>query len=139
MTLRKYLEDNGIDQIKEDQTFMEAEYHAVHEYCENCGYLMTDEDLEVIRGRGLEESFINWKTAYSEDLWEEFGKVPVDPHTEETEEPWKHFPQGTHREEIWHWFEERFDLSAAEDLMQTGGRRKLYQSRKHPEKQKRLL
>lgn len=134
MTLRKYLEDNGIDQIKEDQIFMEAEYHAVREYCEKCGYLMTDEDLEVIRGRGLEESFINWRTAYVEELWEEFGEVPVDPCTEEIEESWRHFPPGTHREEIWHWFEESFDLSVAEDLMQAEERRKLCQGRRYPEK-----
>ena len=27
------------------------------------------------------------------------------------------FPIGTHREEIWYWFEERFNISVAKDLM----------------------
>lgn len=27
------------------------------------------------------------------------------------------FPSGTHREDIWYWFEEEFNLSVAEDLM----------------------
>ena len=129
ITLRKYLEDNGIDQIKEDQTFMEEEYHAVRMYCETCGYLMTGADLEVIKVRGLEESFINWKTAYVEELWEEFGEVPMNPHTEEIEKPWRHFPTGTHREDVWHWFEESFDLSVAEDLMRVGGKTKLCQGK----------
>lgn len=97
MTLRKYLEDNRTDQIKEDQEFMEAEYHAVREYCGACGYLITDADLEVIKARGLEESFTNWKAAYME----EFGELLVNPHTEATEEAWQHFPPGTHREEAW--------------------------------------
>ena len=117
MTLRKYLEDNGIDQIKDDQTFMEEEYHAVRKYCETCGYLMTGADLDVIKARGLEETFTNWKTVYVEELWEEFGK------------PWRLFPTGTHREDVWHWFEESFGLSVAEDLMRAGGKTKLCQGK----------
>ena len=41
----------------------------------------------------------------------------MNPETECIEEEWNGFPTGTHREEIWHWFEEEFDLSVAEDLM----------------------
>lgn len=119
MSLRKYLEENKIDQIEDDQEFMEAEYDAIQTYCEICGYLITNADLKTIksRGRGLEESFINWKQTYVKDLWEDFGKVPMNPETEEIEEPWKHFLPGTHREEIWQWFEEQFYISVAEDLM----------------------
>lgn len=50
------------------------------------------------------------------ELWEEFGSVPMNPKAECIEEPWCSFPVGTHREEIWHWFEERFDISVT-DLM----------------------
>ena len=50
-------------------------------------------------------------------LWMEFGDVPMDGETECIETSWQGFPAGTHREEIWHWFEERFDLSVARDLM----------------------
>ena len=117
MSLKKYLEENGIDQIENDQEFVEAEYDAVQTYCEICGYLISDTDLEVIKSRRLEESFINWKQTYVEDLWIDFGEVPINPETEEIEESWRHFIPGTQREDIWHWFEEQFDISVAEDLM----------------------
>lgn len=61
MSLRKYLEENEIDQIEDDQEFMEEEYDAIKEYCENCGYSISDEDLEVIESRGLLDSFNYWK------------------------------------------------------------------------------
>lgn len=51
------------------------------------------------------------------ELWKEFGEVPMNPDTEEIESEWNGFLAGTHREEIWHWFEETFDVSVAEDLM----------------------
>lgn len=55
--------------------------------------------------------------AKAKGLWEEFGNVPMDPETECIEMPWQGFPAGTHREEVWHWFEETFGVSVAEDLM----------------------
>ncbi len=117
MSLRKYLEDNKIDSIEDDQAFMEAEYDAVQTYCEICGYSIINEDLEIIKSRGLEESYINWKQIYVKGLWEEFGEIPMNPETEEIEESWNEFPCGTHKEDIWHWFEETFNISVAEDLM----------------------
>lgn len=51
------------------------------------------------------------------DLWEEFGDVPMNPVSETIEQSWHHFPAGTHRETIWHWFEKEFNLSIAENLM----------------------
>lgn len=61
------------------------------------------------------------------NLWEEFGDIPMDPETECLELPFTPknpdgktitvFPERTHREEIWRWFEEYFDLSIAENLM----------------------
>lgn len=50
------------------------------------------------------------------ELWDEFGDVPMNPETEFIEVKWHGFPAGTHREEIWHWFEETFDVSV-HDLM----------------------
>lgn len=50
-------------------------------------------------------------------LWLEFGDIPMNPATECLEEAWHGFAVGTHREDIWHWFEETFDISVAEDLM----------------------
>lgn len=117
MSLVKYLEENEIDRIEDDQEFMEAEHDAIQTYCENCGYCIVNEDLSIIKSRGLEDCFTEWKEMYVKDLWEEFGDVLMNPETEEIEEPWKHFLPGTHREDIWHWFEERFNISVAEDLM----------------------
>lgn len=116
MSLKKYLEDNGIDQIEDDQEFMEVEYDAIQTYCEGCGYNITADDLREIksRGRGLEDSFGNWKEIYVKDLWKNFGDVPMNPETECIEEGWLGFPAGTFREDIWHWFEEHFDISVAE-------------------------
>lgn len=114
MSLREYLEDNKIDQIEDDQKFEEAEYTTIQTYCEDCGYILGSDDISVIKGRRLEDSFEFWKETYVKDLWEEFGEVPMNPDTEEIEQPWKHFLLGTHREDIWHWFEEQFDISVAE-------------------------
>lgn len=49
-------------------------------------------------------------------LWEELGDIPID-ENENIELPFLHFSVGTYRYEIWHWFEEHFDLSVVEDLM----------------------
>lgn len=53
---------------------------------------------------------------YAKMLWDEFGDVPMNPETEEIEEQWRQFPNGTNREYIWYWFEETFEISVA-DLM----------------------
>lgn len=54
------------------------------------------------------------------ELWRRFGNVPMNLNTEEIEEDWNGFLHGTHREDIWHWFEEKFYISVAEDLMGHG-------------------
>ena len=43
-----------------------------------------------------------------ETLWCIFGDIPMDPVTEQIEDSFIGFPAGTHREEIWHWFDERY-------------------------------
>ena len=50
-------------------------------------------------------------------LWRDFGDVPMDPETERIEEEWHSFKKGTHREEIWDWFEDRFGISVGDVLM----------------------
>lgn len=112
--LTKYLEELKIDQIENDQKFYETEYTAIQTYCENSGYSITDEDMAEIRRRGLGCSYYNWKMVYVKDLWDDLGDVPMNPETEEIEQQWRHFPPGTFREDIWHWFEEEFDISVAE-------------------------
>ena len=43
-----------------------------------------------------------------EELWAVFEDIPMDPETEKIEDDFLNFPVGTHREEIWHWFDERY-------------------------------
>lgn len=66
-------------------------------------------------------SCVNLNIYYLEDtvkkLWMEFGDIPMDLETECIERHWHRFLAGTYREEIWHWFEETFQVSVAEDLM----------------------
>ena len=47
---------------------------------------------------------------YVQQLWDEFGDVPLNPNTQCIEIEWMGFPSGTHREEIWHWFENSFGV-----------------------------
>jgi len=42
-----------------------------------------------------------------EQLWEDFGDVPMNPETEVMAADFLHFPKGTHREEIWKWFDSK--------------------------------
>lgn len=42
-----------------------------------------------------------------EELWDKFGDLPMNCETECMEEHFMHFPIGTPREEIWHWFDEK--------------------------------
>jgi len=49
-------------------------------------------------------------------LWEKLGDIPTN-EDDEIEERFLHFDKGTDKFEIWHWFEENFDLSVAKDLM----------------------
>lgn len=53
-------------------------------------------------------------------LWSRFGDIPMDPDTEEIEEEWNGFEKYTFREDIWHWFEDTFNVSVAIDLMKVG-------------------
>jgi len=53
------------------------------------------------------------RDAILEKLWSELEDVPMDPDTEKTEEAFQHFPAGTDREDIWHWFDERHSKGIA--------------------------
>ena len=52
----------------------------------------------------------------SKILWKELGDIPVN-QNDEIEERFLHFQIGTDRQEIWHWFEDEFNLSIMEDLI----------------------
>jgi hypothetical protein len=48
-------------------------------------------------------------------LWQKLRDIPTD-DKDCIELPFQHFQVGTHREEIWHWFEDSFGI-AVFDLM----------------------
>lgn len=50
-------------------------------------------------------------------LWAQLGDVPLLDNSDLIDEPFLHFARGEDRLEIWHWFEETYDVSVARDLM----------------------
>lgn len=51
------------------------------------------------------------------DLWEKLGDIPTDEESGDIiEEQFLHFPIGALRYDIWHWFEDAFDV-CVHDLM----------------------
>jgi len=49
-------------------------------------------------------------------LWAELGDIPIN-EDEELEERFLHFDKGTHREEVWHWLEDEYNISIAKDIL----------------------
>jgi len=54
-----------------------------------------------------------WEIYSAEELWDKLGDIPTN-DDDEIEENFFHFDIGTHREEIWHWFEETYDISVGD-------------------------
>lgn len=76
------------------------------------------ENLSIGDWQGIET--LKERDKKLERLWEEFADVPMDPETECMEEPFVGFPAGTHREDIWHWFDERHSKGVAHLLYRDG-------------------
>ena len=58
------------------------------------------------------------RSEQAEKLWREFEDIPMNPQTETLEADWHTcgfgcFEKGTHREDIWNWFEDTFGVSVA--------------------------
>lgn len=77
-----------------------------------------------------EEFLDDEDTVYTDEqleaFWTQFGAIPMDPETERMEDDFLCFPMGTHREEIWHWFDKRHSKGVAyllygETKSETGG------------------
>lgn len=76
-------------------------------------------ELEVMAIKATGALATEMKTEHYQvikSLWQEFGDIPMNPETECIECDWNGFSAGTHREEIWHWFEEEFNIRVY-DLM----------------------
>ena len=48
-----------------------------------------------------------------EELWDNLTDAPIDPETEELDEPYYIWPKGTDKEDIWHWFDEHHSKGVA--------------------------
>lgn len=51
----------------------------------------------------------------AKELWEQLGDIPINSN-QEIQESFYQFEKGTDCQEIWHWFEEHFNLSVVDDL-----------------------
>lgn len=60
MSLREYLEENGVDDMEDDEEFMEAEYYMTRLYCESRNYILGPGDRAAIIGRGLGDCYEDW-------------------------------------------------------------------------------
>lgn len=65
------------------------------------------DDYCIIHDALTEIETLRDRDAELEELWREFGGIPMNPETECIEERFMGWNVGTHREEIWHWFDER--------------------------------
>ena len=77
-----------------------------------------DGEIFSLNGLNYSEEFLDDEdTVYTDEqleaFWSRFGDVPMDPETERMEDDFLSFPQGTHREEIWHWFDKRHSKGVA--------------------------
>lgn len=50
MTLKKYLLDQNIDQIEDDEEFCRVEYETIRDYCSS--HTLTEDDVQEIESRG---------------------------------------------------------------------------------------
>ena len=80
-----------------------------------------DSNLSIDYERSFKMNEIDLKNkklieAEIKKMWLDFGDVPMDPETEELEYDWCEFIAGTHREDIWHWFEEKYNISVVDLL-----------------------
>ena len=82
-----------------------------------CGYYPDYKEACIKGATGKKEKWRGFSAGQIYDLWQEFGDVPMDPITECIESDWNGFSKGTFREDIWHWFEDEFELSVATNLM----------------------
>ena len=92
-------------------------------YCDGCAALCIHcstyfNAADMIAPKNDEEEHVCKECHRKEakKLWKELRDIPVD-EDDDTEQEFIHFPKGTPKEDIWHWFEDEYDLSVAKDLM----------------------
>lgn len=122
----KYTDNTGCnDSVTEYPTFEKAweavrrEIDDVAEYFNGRYYrtLFPPNGAEIYAPDGNE--WAGWKIINEsedsdvEELWDNLTDVPIDPETEELDEPYYIWPKGTDKEDIWHWFDEHHSKGVA--------------------------
>lgn len=74
---------------------------------------------------GADMATLQERDAVLESLWKQLDDIPMNPETEELEDAFLHFPAGTNRLEVWHWFDDRYSKGVSFLLygIQADGRR----------------
>lgn len=90
-----------INRLHEENRLDNSDYFAVHDGLS---------EIEPLRDRD----------EVLEELWEQFGDIPMNPETECIEAPFMGWGVGIHREEIWHWFDARHSKGIAYLLYHSG-------------------
>ena len=102
---QKYITDIPYEELKEAIIDLSEDFDKIYS---DTDWNETDYHDEIIKYTNMGIARI---------LWDRFGDIPIDPDTEEIETEWNGFLKGISREDIWHWFEETFNISVAEDLL----------------------
>lgn len=89
-----------------------------------------DEDTKDLFMRCSDSEFVTRAKQYAgnnidslevaKSLWSKLGDIPVDDNEDLDEDfvtPFITFKKGTSNTDVWHWFESKFNLSVAKDLM----------------------
>lgn len=77
------------------------------EYCPKCKNV--DALMDLDDGNTFEKNEL-------EKLWEFFGGIPVNDN-DEIEEEFLGFPEGVHKEDVWHWFDEKYPAGVCRLMM----------------------
>lgn len=84
--------------------------------CNNCGWLGLDRESSYCPRCGRNDCIMDldgteewYSQEQIKELWNIFGDIPINLNTEEIEDIFLYYPVGTHIEEIWHWFDERYN------------------------------
>ena len=99
--------------------------------CNDCDWIGSDDELDILQVDAEDEDGdpityercpncygmeaimdVDSGCFFSEEqirtLWKLLEDIPMNPETEQIEEPFLGFDAGTEREAVWHWFDERY-------------------------------
>lgn len=65
--LAKALAGSGIDDIVDDQKFMESENEFIRDYCVERNFNLSEEDMEEIHNRGMGDAFEFWRNEFGNE------------------------------------------------------------------------